>query len=366
MAVLALTKNEISLSVTTVSYNNNVSKPTTYHFAGARDLLTLHDSYLAIHGYLATGVCIFGVVVNVLNVIVLTRKKMVSPTNLLLTALAVSDGVTMTLYLPFVIHYYLVHGAEHSPQKNSLRATIFLQLYAWFSVVSHTTSIWITVALAIFRYIKIKFTGAGINLCSMKRARIAVFIVYFVVPVVCLPNFFTTTIQRYTEAEEAYFLSTNKTAEIWTLDFALESNSDRLIYGLNFWLQAVVAKLFPCVILSIVSVLIIRRMRETDYRSRSLRLKAHLRRGSVAREQKTNSTTLMLLVVVILFIVTEFPQGILNLLSGLLPYFVDEVYSQLGDILDIAALTNNCINFILYCTMSQQFRATFLRFFVSR
>ncbi len=150
------------------------------------------------------------------------------------------------------------------------------------------------------------------------------------------------------------------------LNFALESNSDRLVYGLNFWMQAVIAKLLPCVILSVISVLIIRRMRKTDCKSRSLRIKTTIRRRSYAREQKTNSTTLMLLIVVFLFIVTEFPQGILNLLSGVLPYFVDEVYAQLGDLLDIAALTNNCINFILYCTMSQQFRTTFLRFFIPR
>lgn len=122
-----------------------------YHFAASDDLALLHDRYFAIHGCLATGVCIFGVVVNVLNVIVLTRKKMLSPTNLLLTALAVADGITMVLYLPFVIYYYLIHDREPTPQKNSLRATVMLQLYAWCSVVSHTTSIWITVALAIFR-----------------------------------------------------------------------------------------------------------------------------------------------------------------------------------------------------------------------
>lgn len=214
------------------------------------------------------------------------------------------------------------------------------------------------------RYIKVRFTGAGVRMCTMQRARLVVVVIYVVVPVVCLPNCFTTTIQRYPEAEATYKLATNKTVEIWVLNFALESHTDRVVYLLNFWLQAVVAKLLPCVILSVISVLIIRRMRKTDNRSRSLRVKATYRRGSYSREQKTNSTTLMLLVVVFLFIVTEFPQGILNMLSGILPYFVDEVYAQLGDLLDMAALTNNCINFILYCTMSQQFRSTFLRLFI--
>ncbi len=83
------------------------------------------------------------------------------------------------------------------------------------------------------------------------------------------------------------------------------------------------------------------------------------------RDRKTNRTTRMLLTVVFLFLLTEFPQGILNLLNGILPYFVDEIYGPLGDLIDILALINNGINFILYCTMSKQFRDTFIEVFLS-
>lgn len=69
----------------------------------------------------------------------------------------------------------------------------------------------------------------------------------------------------------------------------------------------------------------------------------------------------MLLVVVVLFLVTELPQGVLNLLSGVLSAsFVNEVYTPLGDLLDIVTLVNSAINFLLYCGMSKQFRDTFV------
>jgi len=55
---------------------------------------------------------------------------------------------------------------------------------------------------------------------------------------------------------------------------------------------------------------------------------------------------------------------IINLLSGLLPAgFVSQIYMALGDLLDILALINNGINFILYCSMSKQFRDTFVSVF---
>ena len=70
----------------------------------------------------------------------------------------------------------------------------------------------------------------------------------------------------------------------------------------------------------------------------------------------------MLLAVLFLFLLTEFPQGILAILSGILG---DEFYHncarQLDDLMDILALINGAINFILYCVMSSQFRDTFHR-----
>ena len=73
-------------------------------------------------------------------------------------------------------------------------------------------------------------------------------------------------------------------------------------------------------------------------------------------------TTRMLLAVLFLFLLTEFPQGILALLSGILgDDFFNNCYRQLNELMDILALINGAINFILYCVMSSQFRDTFHR-----
>lgn len=70
-------------------------------------------------------------------------------------------------------------------------------------------------------------------------------------------------------------------------------------------------------------------------------------------------TTLMLVIVCVLFLITEFPQSILLFLSIVIKDFYNEVYMPLGDIMDIFALINNSINFVLYCIMSRAFRNTF-------
>lgn len=155
--------------------------------------------------------------------------------------------------------------------------------------------------------------------------------------------------------------------------------------------QALLVKLTPCVGLTVLSLLLVQTMKEAEARRQNLRAKSAspspwvatpanpnskdeatgLMSGSATttnnasngRERKTNRTTRMLLVVVVLFLVTEFPQGVINLLSGVLDNFVEQVYMALGDLLDILALINNGINFILYCTMSKQFRDTFVHCF---
>ena len=87
---------------------------------------------------------------------------------------------------------------------------------------------------------------------------------------------------------------------------------------------------------------------------------------SVNKVKKINErvdTTKMLLIVCILFLITEFPQAILIFVSIFDSNFYNYVYKPLGDLMDVLVLINNSINFILYCTMSNEFRKVILNFF---
>lgn len=84
------------------------------------------------------------------------------------------------------------------------------------------------------------------------------------------------------------------------------------------------------------------------------------------RKSDHQRTTGMLCAVLVLFLVTELPQGILALVCGLEPRYYPLYYAPLGDVMDIVALVNNAINFILYCATSRQFRSTFWSMIVCR
>jgi hypothetical protein len=77
---------------------------------------------------------------------------------------------------------------------------------------------------------------------------------------------------------------------------------------------------------------------------------------------QNETTTRLLIAVIILFLICEFPAGILAALCAILGQdFFDNVYQPMGLLTDLLALINSSVNFILYCFMSTQFRVTFYR-----
>ena len=75
-------------------------------------------------------------------------------------------------------------------------------------------------------------------------------------------------------------------------------------------------------------------------------------------KHQTDRTTRMLVAVLVVFLITEIPQGVVALLSGILgrQFFTRCYTTGMGEILDLLALFNSAINFLLYCSMSRAFR----------
>lgn len=80
---------------------------------------------------------------------------MVSPTNAILTGMAISDSVVIAFYIPFVIHNFF-KDAVPLVEKFSYGWAVFTLIQAHFTVLFHTISIWLTVLLAVWRYLTVK------------------------------------------------------------------------------------------------------------------------------------------------------------------------------------------------------------------
>ncbi|GIY63386.1 hypothetical protein CEXT_148511 [Caerostris extrusa] len=121
------------------------------------------------------------------------QKNMLSPTNAILIGLAISDIFVMSSYLPFAYHNYIQKHKTEDDQF-SYRWASFTVFHQHFTLVSHTISTWLTVTVAIWRYMAVRFPQKSAVWCSMARAKYAILATYLVCPILGIPGYLSSTI----------------------------------------------------------------------------------------------------------------------------------------------------------------------------
>jgi len=119
-------------------------KRMTFFNSDVTNLELFSAHYQDIHGYLSIGVCLFGIVSNAMNVVVLTRRNMVTATNYILTALAVADIFTMMSYLPYAVYFYCV-AVPNDRYPHARGWIVYLLFNTNFNITCHTIAMWLTV-----------------------------------------------------------------------------------------------------------------------------------------------------------------------------------------------------------------------------
>lgn len=392
-----------SLNMTTLMANttvaSNIITPVVqnYTYCGP-NLIAFHSAYAKLHGYLSLFVCIFGSVANSLNIAILTRREMRSPTNLILTGLAVADLLVMLEYIPYASHMYLLTNRPRLEQF-SYGWSLFVLFHSIFTQVCHTISIWLTVTLAVWRYIAVAYPQKNREWCRMETTIAAIISAYIVCPLLCIPLYLTFSlspkVEQFINGGHKYNSSTyNATidgptfnATIYVVKFS-DVAEKTMLQDIDFWIYSVVIKIIPCIALTVLSRRLIMALIETKKRRQALSqggaismpltskavqnansntsnntlqlppmtigaqtssssgtngdvCKIKKAASSVKKnkknarlldkEKQTDRTTRMLLAVLLLFLITEFPQGILGLLSVIFGVnFFLECYVNLG------------------------------------
>ena len=191
------------------------------------------------------------------------------------------------------------------------------------SVIAHTTSIWITVTLSAFRYSMVRRAADGRAATAssagndLRKSRYIVLLVCASCAVVLIPNYLTLAIASSADP------ATNQTMyEVVTTSSQPNSTVvDAALSTVNFWIHALIIKLVPCVLMSLFGFLLVLTVRRQRQRSRQLLRGTGAKnsgRTTIKCQPKTKAregshTTAMLVSVIVLFLITEFPQGVLAL-----------------------------------------------------
>ena len=188
------------------------------------------------------------------------------------------------------------------------------------------------------------------------QSRHVIPLIWIVAAVSCLlmiPNYFLWTVVRqpaYKHLPNLY--NENSSEMVYWVSAATGARLEKV----SFVILALCFKLLPVFILILFSVLLIINI----HHARQLRERLRCRSSSTVTSSSSHlnrelRTTTMLVFITSFTVLVEFPQGLFFIASGIDKNFFS-LYSHLGDIWDITSISSSFITFIMYCSMSQQFR----------
>lgn len=230
----------------------------------------------------------------------------------------------MIIYIPYASDYGFNINTKYERLTYSYACYVFS--HATLTQTSHTVSICLTIMLALWRYIAVCHPNKK-NL-FMKRTIPVIVGSYIVSPIVSIPIYLSLKIREFNVTinsnETNIYEDVNLTIyKVWPSELAENHQTAYL------WIYSVIIKLLPCIALTFLSFQLIRALYEA--KKRKAKLKGNLSVKLLSKKKQADRTTKMLIAVLLLFLITEFPQGIMGLFSALLhESFYIYCYQKLG------------------------------------
>lgn len=315
-----------------------------------------------INGFVSPILIFFTLVTNIFVVLILLRRHMRSPTNAILAAMAISDTFTGVTPLPVFVHFFSLENYHDFVEYHW--CYIYRYLGELIPTIFHTASIWLTVTLALQRYVYICHTAAARRFCTIQNVIFATFIIYMLAIMSQITRFFDFEFIPFPifsfDSPNSTLVTCIERVSPWV------NQNENLYFNLYFWFRAIFIHLVPCAILVVINSVLIWTLRTAQQRRMQL-LKQNNRSESM-KLKDSNCTTLMLVTVVGLFLMVELPLGIIMILHLIQNNFnidimSNETFKLLNLISNTFILLSYPLNFFIYCGMSRQFRETFMSMF---
>ena len=294
-------------------------------------------------------VFLFGILGNILNLVILTRKSLQSSmdqmeksVHLGLVVLAVSDLLFCVVTLPrsFI-------PAKLMYTEDDVVFILYYQgYYESLANIFVMSSTWLTVVMAVGRYLAICHPLHARGFVDLRSTKLALSCVFLFSVVFNLPMFWRYRIisGRCTPRCVCSMLGVNE---------LFRNKSFRYPY---FVAGAVVGVVLPVVLLAFCNVCLIRALQQ----SRRMRQMYQANQPSTSSSDRLTPT---LIAIVVLFLVLTLPSHVLKLIRDLV------VFSGRGErsydahvtgttITNFMQASNFAINFVLYCAINVHFRKT--------
>ncbi|XP_050399734.1 putative G-protein coupled receptor F59B2.13 [Patella vulgata] len=299
-----------------------------------------------VYGFGIPSVCLFGIFGNVLNLCILTRRKLQKAfkrlelsANLCLVSLAVSDLMFCFFAFPTVF----------LPQDDVYTSRGFVLYYRIYCAaiinVFIIISTWLTVAMALERYLAICHPLRQDIYLTTSRIKCVIVITY-----VFSFTFNIPVLWRY----EVRQLCTNTSTKVY-IPNPIPLWNDRQIDTAYRIIWAVIGNFIPLVLLLYFNVCLCRKI----YKSYKMRQAFKRDRRSDHSSTSTSHTiTITLVVIIVMFFILVAPSEIVIHLARITDNESNYTYLTIEAVMNFMQSVNFSVNFILYCIISPYFRKT--------
>lgn len=217
---------------------------------------------IPVNGYLSPILVFLTIINNSLVCVVLLKRHMRSPTNCLLVAMAISDMFTGVFPVPIFIHFFGTDRFwEYIPFEWCLANKYLGEV---IPTVFHTASIWLTMALAIQRYIYVCHSFKARTWCTIENVIRGTVLIYVLAFLSQLCRF----LEDYPVAVEMESaVHPNQTVVGCVMRFhSWAQSSMKLYYSIYYWFRVIFIHLVPCISLVVMNALLIYAMRVAQKR----------------------------------------------------------------------------------------------------
>ncbi|EFO98161.1 CRE-SPRR-1 protein [Caenorhabditis remanei] len=304
------------------------------------------DWAVPMYGYMMPFIVTLTIATNSFIVVVLSHKYLRTPTNYVLLAMAVTELLTGLSCLPWFTYYYTLSGYKKDVQTGlpGFWCDMIPYMAAFLPSIFHTMAIWLTVYLAIQRYIYICVPSLVRKFCTIHRSKQVIFFIITVATVMYTPDLMAF----HNESHEVWDSKRNQTLTLCYRHKApfMAKIGEDIYYKVMFTTQTIAVHLIPSVLLVIFTWKLVGAIRVADRRHANLLSKYSTNTRSTRRKfsELTNSSenenklirlfkqrdsvsvgneprrahglkqvlnTRMLVVVILLFLITEIPAALI-------------------------------------------------------
>lgn len=306
-----------------------------------------------IYQCIVVGICAFGLLGNIVNMLVLSRKSLTRTMERMersahygLMGLAVSDALLCASVLPTAyvgIRVFGFYGYD------------FRILYATYShAVINTfilSSTWLTVTMAVSRYLAICYPLHARLFIGRRFAITSLVIVFGSCALLNIPRYFASEILSLPCQDGGSFHM--------RMPGALARN--RTFNDAYNWIYFIVGIIVPFLLLAFCNVNLIRALHV------SMRMRTQGLVISGSNPSAANRITLTLIVIVAMYLFLVVPTETLTFFQEMATENVQYVdaYNLILAFLNMFQAVNFAFNFLLYCAVNSHFRQTFWRMIIT-